>query len=324
MTVLPADLHVLREDLLAAANQVTARARRRHRAGLAVSVLLVLGAFAGAAVAAVSLLGRAAPSGVQRDLHRAARFEWNGHSGLQVQKAVVVAVSADATLYSVRDNRGNFCAELVGTGKALIFGFSCSLSRGAPNGETLTDDAGTSVDYAVPSDGIAAPVVEFGRLPLHTTSARVVFANGVIANIQLGLDGFFVWEPTGRLQTLARRLPLTLEFLDRTGQPVWSYYVQPPQPLHVEGAGPSLISGHVVIAGARKVRVNVSPFLSAPSTIVNIRIRGNGSFAWTGHPGERVYSVTVVDGHGLAVSADAQPLTSDTIAEMSALQKRNR
>jgi hypothetical protein len=324
MTILPADLDELGADLHVAATRIAARARIRHRAVVAVSVLVVLGAFGGVAVAAANLLGGTAPAEVQTDLHRAARLVWNGHSRLQLQTAVVVAQSRDATLYSVRDEHGNYCAELVGTSKALLFGFTCKLSRRIADGERIADDGGTSVQYALPRDGVPAPVVEFGRLPQGTVAARAVFANGTTEKIPLGLDGFYVYEPRGPNQALARRLPLTLEFLDRAGRPVWSYYTQPAQPLFVEGAGPHRISGRVEIVGARMVRVNVSPNLSAPSTIIDVAIARDGSFTWTGRPGQRVYNVTVVDGNGLPVSTNAQPLSVAEISEMSALARKRR
>lgn len=323
MTILPADLYELRTDLHVAAVRIANRASRRHRAFLAVSVLVVVGAFGGVALAAANLLGGTAPAEVQTDLHRAARLVWNGHSRLQLQTAVVVAQARDATLYSVRDEHGNYCAELVGTSKALLFGFTCKLSRRLVDGQRISDDDGTSVQYALPRDGVPAPVVEFGRLPQGTVAARAVFEDGTTEKIPLGLDGFYVYEPRGPNQALARRLPLTLEFLDRGGRPVWSYYTQPAQPLHVEGDGPRLISGRVEIVGARKVRVNVSPVLSAPSTIIDVVIGRDGSFSWTGRPGQRVYNVTVVDGKGLPVSANAQPLSEAEISEMSVLTRKN-
>lgn len=320
--MLPADLHALGGDLRVAATRVATRARRRRRAFMAISILVVLGACGGAALAAAGLLGAPAPAGVQTDLHRAARFTWNGHSVLQVQNAIVVAQGRDAMLYSVRDGQGNYCAELLGTGRTLIFGFSCSLSRHAPNGQLLADSVGTNVQYAVPRNGVSVPVVQFGRLPLRTESARAVYGNGAVDKIPLGLDGFYVYEPTGHMQELARRLPMTVQFLDRDAHPVWSYYVQPPQPLRVEDGALPTVSGHCVIAGASKVRVNVSPYFSAPSTIVYIPIHRDGSFSWTGHRGERVYNVTVVDDNALPVSADAEPLTTEGVKAMTALVKR--
>jgi hypothetical protein len=240
-----------------------------------------------------------------------------------VQTAVVVAQAPDATLYSVRDAQGNYCAELVGTGSALIFGFTCNLSKRVSKQELVVDDGDTRVQYGIPRNGVPAPIVQFGRLPLRAVSARAVYTNGVNDKIPLGLDGFYVYEPVGRYQALARRLPMTIEFLDRQRHPIWSEYMQPSQPLITEGDGPHRISGRVVIAGAQTVKVNVSPVFSAPSTIVYVAIHHDGSFSWTGRPGERVYNVTVVDGNGVAVSADSQPLSSAEILEMSALKRKN-
>jgi hypothetical protein len=295
MSLLPADLHELGLDLRAAAARTTARARRRHRALLASGLLLLLGAFAGAAIGAVSFLGSAAPKEVQTDLHRYGRF-FPAQRTLREQTAVAVARSRSATLYSVLDTHGNYCSELVGRG---TYGLSCNLSTRAENGQMLVNAAGTNVDYELSAEGEAPPVVEFGRLPPHAVAARAVLGDGTVESVRLGLHGFYVYEP--RDQRAARSRPLTMQFLDRAHRPVWSYYVQPPLPLRAEGRR---VLGRAEIAGAVKIRINHSPGMQE-----YVPIHADGTFTWTAPADDTtLYGITAVNRDGLPVSADADPI----------------
>jgi hypothetical protein len=314
--MLPADLHVLRSDLHGAATRVARRARRRHRASVAVSVLVVVGACGGVAFAMAGLLGSPAPRGVQSDLHRAVKYALVDHPGLRLQTAKVVATSPAATLYSIADNRGNYCAELVGLAHGLIFGFDCGFTQQTPSGQLQTNGGAVGASYVEAADGTSPAVVEFGRLPPHTVSARATYDNGVHEAISTGLGGFFVYQPSQRLQALARRIPMTLEFRDGRGA-IWSYYLQPPQPLRLTGE--HHISGRVMIDHAAQVEIDVAPRPGAATTRVFVPLHADGTFAWTGRPGSVVYRLTVLNADREPVSADTGVLTPRFVRQISAL-----
>lgn len=312
MSVLPADLYALGLDLRRAA----VRRRRRHRLNVvAWAAALAVGAGAGV-VSATSLLGSPAPRGAQADLSRAVHFALSQHPGLQLETATIVATSSAATLYSIADRRGNYCAELVGRTHGLIFGFGCEGTQRAPNGQVLISGSAPGASYVDAPDGTAPPVVQFGRLPPHTVSARATYDNGVRETIPVGLNRFFIYQPSPRLQPLARRMPMTLEFLDGRGA-IWSYYLQPPQPLRLEGE--HHISGRVVIDHATQIELDVAPRLGATATQVLVPLHADGTFSWTGRPGSVVYRLTVRDRRGEPVSADTGVFTPSHVRAMAAL-----
>jgi hypothetical protein len=311
--LLPADLHALGQDLRRAAAR---KARHRRRTAVAFVATAVLGACAGVAMAAASLLGSPAPQGAQIDLHRA--VGWVNAKGLRLQTAKIVAVSPAATLYSIADRRGNYCLELIGHTKGVIFGFGCESTQVAPSGQLLFSGSAPGASYVDGPDGTSPPIVQFGRLPPHTVSARATYDNGVQERIPIGLDRFFIYQPSPRLQALARRMPMTLEFNDGHGA-IWSYYQQPPQPLRIDGE--HHISGRVVIDHAEKVEIDVAPHVGALARQVYVPLHADGTFSWTGRPGDVVYRLTVRDAEGEPLSADTGVLTPRVVSEMSALAK---
>ena len=313
--MLPADLYALGLDLRRAALR---RRRRHHVAVVAWAAAVALGAGAGV-VAATSLLGSPAPGSVQTDLHRAVKFALAEHPGLRLQTATVVATSSAATLYSIADKRGNYCAELVGRSHGLIFGFTCESTSVAENGQLIVaGDAAAGVSYLVAPDGTAPPVVIFGRLPPHSVAARATYDNGAHENVPVGLDRFFIYQPSARLQAFARRMPVTLEFFDGRGA-IWSYYLQPPQPLRLRGE--HHISGRVVIDRATNVELDVAPWPGAAPDRVIVPLHADGTFSWIGRPRSVVYRLTVRDQHGDPVSADTGVLTAQLVSGMAALSK---
>ena len=310
--LLPADLHALGHDLRQAAVR---RTRRRHHRVLAFVAIVALGAGASVAVA-TSLLGSPAPQGAQIDLHRA--VGWVKAKNLRLQTARIVAMSPAATLYSIADKRGNYCLELIGHTKGVIFGFGCESGQVAPSGQLLFSGNAPGASYVDAPDGTSPPIVQFGRLPPHTVSARATYDNGMRERITIGLDRFFIYQPSPRLQPLARRMPMTLEFLDGHGA-IWSYYQQPPQPLRIDGE--HHISGRVVIDRAAKVELDVAQHAGANPRQIYVPLHADGTFSWRGRPGDVVYRLTVRDAEGEPLSADTGVLTPRVVSEMSALAK---
>jgi len=316
MSLLPADLYALGHDLRLAAARRQRRARRR---ALVTVAAVVATATAAVAVGASTLLGGSAPRAVQADLATAVEFALLKDHVLDARTAHVVATSASATLYSAVARNGDYCAELVGATHGAIYGFSCSVQQRAANGQFLADAYAPSVTYLDGSDGTSPPVVEFGRLPASTVSARAVYANGAAERIQPGLDRFFVYEPSPRYQALARRMPLTLEFRDGRSS-TWSYYLEPPQPLRIE---PGRISGRVLIDGAARVQLDVAAARGAYPWPVFVPIHSDGTFSWTRWAGSIVFRVTVRDGENNPVSADTNVMTLASIRrQFAALQRR--
>jgi len=179
----------------------------------------------------------------------------------------------------------------------------------------VAGSAATGVFYLDAADDTSPPIVAFGRLPPHTVSARATYDNGAQETVSIGLDRFFVYQPSPRLQALARRIPMTLAFSDGHGA-IWSYYLQPPQPLRLEGE--HHISGRVVIDHAKQVEIDVGPSLGARPDRVVVPLHADGTFSWTGRPGSVVYRLTVRDARGEPVSADTGVLTAKVLREMSA------
>lgn len=311
MSLLPADLYALGQDLRRAA----VRRRRRHTRRLLTAAAAVLAAATAAvAVAASTLLGGPAPRAVQIDLATAVKFAVLKHPALDARTAHVVATSRSATLYSVVAKNGDYCAELIGASHGAIYGFTCSAQQRAPNGQFLADAYAPAVAYFDDADGSSPPVVQFGRLPASTVSARAVYGNGAVEQVDPGLDRFFAYEPSARYQRLARRMPMTLEFRDKQGL-TWSYYLEPPQPLRVERRR---ISGRVLIDGAAKVELDVAARAGLNPSLVFVPIHADGSFSWARPARSVVYRVTVRDAKNVPVSADASVVTLATIRQQFA------
>jgi hypothetical protein len=316
MSLLPTELYVLGQDLRRAAS----RRRRLHQRRLVIGTMAVLtAATAAVAVGATTLLGGPAPRAVQTDLATAVRFALLKHPDLDARTAHVVATSRSATLYSVVAKNGDYCAELLGALHGAIYGFVCSAQQRAANGQFLADAYAPSVSYFDDEAGGSPPVVQFGRQPANSVSARAVYDNGAVEQVHPGLDRFFVYEPSARYQAIARRMPMTLEFRDADGL-TWSYYVQPPQPLRIDG---QRISGRVVIDGAKRVELDVGRRVGLNPDRVFVPIHADGKFSWKRRSGIVVYRVTVRDAKDNPLSADTSILTLSTIRrQLAALRHR--
>ena len=200
------------------------RSRNHRRVGIAVA--LAAAVIVSSAIAAVTLLGRPAPKGIQATIHGQAVSLFTGHPGLVKATARVLAESPDATLYGISDRQGNYCVELIGASKGLVWSFNCD--QGWRVGDRYF--AGGSVGSAVSSitvAGVEPPVVWWGRLTSGTTRAQAVYPYGTTEQIPLGRNGFFVYQPSPDNQPLARRVPMTIQFLRNDGSTTYSFQVLP-------------------------------------------------------------------------------------------------
>jgi hypothetical protein len=218
----------------------------------------------------------------------------------------------------VTAKNGDSCSELIGTSHGAIYGFFCSVQQRAANGQFLADAYAPSVSYFDAPGGASPPVVQFGRLPASTVSARAVYDDGTVEPIHAGLDRFFVYEPSASNQALARRMPMTLQFREHGGL-TWSYYLEPPQPLRIEGRR---ISGRVLIDRAARVELDVAQHAGQNPERVLVPIHADGTFSWTRPRGSVLYRVTVRDAEGVPASADTSVVTLSAIRRQFASLRR--
>lgn len=311
---LPTHLEALLDDLRPAAARVAARDRRRTVALVVVVTVLALSLLGGVAVAAVALLGEPAPEQVQTDLRAGARGFVN-RPELQSQTARVLAESPDAALYGVSDKRGSYCVELVGATRGLLFAYSCNTTRATVKAGEFPGECCGTVQYVVTDDGVEPPVVQFGRLPEGAVKVRAVLGSGKVVPIQVGLDGFYVYEPSPSDQASARREAMSIEALDASGHPSLTKYLQPPQPLRTEGAMgrnnglPKQISGTVVIIGAAKIKVQLGAYNNSKTTTAYVALGKDGSFDWTVPAGGQNDILTVLDSRNRPLTDEIFPLS---------------
>lgn len=202
-----------------------------------------------------------------------------GHPGLVKATARVIAEAPDATLYGINDRGGNYCIELVGAHRGLVWSFSCELGLSA-DGRYVTPGAAGSDVSSIVVNGVEPPVVWWGRLTSGTSKARAVYPDGTREQIPLGRHGFFVNEPSEANQALARREPMTIEFLRSDGSVSLSTEVLPPQPLTVRGTFSGTISGHVQINSAAKIEIETRHSRKPQTSYLRIKSDGTFSVPW--------------------------------------------
>ena len=296
---LPADLDALLGDLRPAAAHAAALHRRVRRVRISAAVAAAALLCTGAALAAEHFLGEPAPARVQADLRAAAHFV--DQPGLQAQTARVVATAPDATVYGVASAGEIYCTELVGASRGLVVGGECEARldparpSGARNGISLPQ-------ASVVVGGVAPPVVVHGKLHSRAVAAEAILGDGTREPVSVGLDGFWIYEPSEAKQAVARRQSIEVEEHAADGRAVWSTHFEPPLPLAVEGTPIERISGRVEIDGAAKVVVRNLAGFGRPQTIP---LADDGSFTWTrpsdlAEPSLISVAVVDVDGHRLA------------------------
>lgn len=304
---LPADLEALLDDLRPAAVRAVAIQRRRRRVRLAAAATLLAAAFAGAALAADRYLGEPAPPSVNALVHElAAGFV--DQPDLVAQSAQLLATAPDADLYGVADRRGSYCVELVGATRGLLFGTTCDLGFGVEDPNRMPGPVSLPQANVV-VDGVAPPVVVYGKLMANAVTAEAILGDGTREPVAIGLERFFLYQPSEARQAVARRLPIEIEERDAAGRAVWTATYEPPLPLATQGTPVSRVSGRVEIAGAARLvaRNGASPRRQAET----VPLARDGSFAWTvpaTGPRVALWELRVLDAHGheLAV-AEPEP-----------------
>ena len=168
------------------------RAPRRVRAGsqalrvVAIAAALVLAAALGAV--AGELVGGPAPTSVKRDL---AGVDQGMPADLRlnpdVESAVLAASSENAWLYYAALHDGGYCFEIV-TATEGGRGATCT---------PAVDVRAQPIEITMPfTDPVTphSPIEVGGRVNVAATSFEVRFADGSKAPIQLGANGFYLYE----------------------------------------------------------------------------------------------------------------------------------
>jgi hypothetical protein len=180
---------------------------------------LVLAAAAGAA--AGEILGRPAPSTVQRDI---ANVDQGMPSDLRlnpdVQDAQLAAVADDASLYSATLADGGYCFEIV------------TVADG-PRGAVCTPGSSVGslpIEITAPfTDPITAssPIVVGGRVNVAASTLEARFADGATEPIALGTDGFYLFVVPRVELAGAHANGFELQARDATGSVAGSSTVPP-------------------------------------------------------------------------------------------------
>lgn len=282
--------------------------RPRHRRKVGTAVVVAAAVIVGSAIAAVTLLGRPAPKGIQTTIHSSAVGFFPEHPGLVRTTARVVAESPDATLYGISDRQGNYCVELIGAGKGLVWSFRCDQGWRVGDHYFAGGSAGSDVS-AITVDGAEPPVVWWGRLTEGTTKAQASYPDGTTEQIPLGRNGFFVYEPSPENQLLARRVPMTIQFLRHDGSPAYSIELLPQQPLAVRGTWSETITGRVRVTGAAKIQINEWRSRRTPvARYISIRPDGTFTLKWRLRQDTPYLEMHVVDRNNKPLTDLLQPV----------------
>jgi hypothetical protein len=308
-STVPAADDATAKRIYALATHTPSQRSRPNRRKIGLATAAAAAVIAGSAIAAVTLLGQPAPKSVQTAIHRSAVILFKSHPGLVKSTARVVAESPDATLYGISDQQGNYCVELIGARKGLVWSFSCD--QGLRVGGHFVTPGAEGLDItSITVDGIEPPVVQWGRLASGTTMARAVYPNGTTEEIPIGAHGFFLYEPSQKNQELARQVPMTLQFLRPDGTAALSTQALPPQPLTTRGPRQhQTISGHVLITGAANVAVYGKVLGEDPASLIPIRADGTFTSTTSINPSGSFGVLQVVDknGHPLSELLDPVP-----------------
>jgi hypothetical protein len=153
---------------------------------VAIAAALILAAALGAV--AGELVGGPAPASVKQDLAGADQgMPADLRLNPDVESAVLAAYSANAQLYYAALNDGGYCFEIV-TATEGARGAVCTRAA---------DARSQAIEITMPfTDPVTprSPIEVGGRVNVAAASLEARFADGQTAPIQLGSDGFFLYE----------------------------------------------------------------------------------------------------------------------------------
>lgn len=235
MTNLPRDLAVLRADLAAAKLPVSRK--RVALMTLAAGVTITAAAFA-----ANHYLGQPAPAHVNATFAQLIDDpRWPVKPVLR-ETAKVVAFSPHGMLYGAQARDGSDCLEFVTTRGTTYWVFCANINT----------DRGMVLIPPMPFRGTprsVPPYVLVGRISDRGTHIDARLPDGRTERVELGLRGYFVFEP--QYQAAARRGDLQLVERDRAGSITDRVQIPPQIVVSAVGVPPSHVTGYVTAPRAR-------------------------------------------------------------------------
>jgi RNA polymerase sigma-70 factor, ECF subfamily len=302
-------------------------ASRQRRAGprvlrvVAIAAALVLAAALGAV--AGELVGAPAPTSVKRDL---AGVDQGMPADLRlnpdVENAVLAASSESASLYYAALNDGGYCYEIV-TATEGGRGAVCT---------PAADVRAQAIEITMPfTDPVSprSPIEVGGRVNVAATSFEVRFADGLRAPIQLGANGFYLYEvPRAQVES-AHVDGFDLIAYDAAGGSL-AIATAPPtdfrDPGAVDRARPIFVStisthedftkvigveGSVNVDGARRLELRYPD-----GSTKRIPIRSDGSYHYD-LPVDRLDDLASLPGELIAYDADGEEIARAPVASVA-------
>jgi hypothetical protein len=300
------------------------RPRMRPRAlrVLAIAAALVLAAALGAV--AGQRVGSPAPQSVKQDLAGVDQgMPVDLRLNPDVESAVLAAYSENAQLYYAALADGGYCFEIV-TATDGARGAVCTRAA---------DARSQAIEITMPfTDPVTprSPIEVGGRVNVAATSLEVRFADGQTAPIQLGANGFYLYEvPRAQLET-AHIDGFDLTAYDAAGGPPVASATAPPtdftDPADMDRSMPIFVStisthedftkvlgveGSVNVGGARRLELRYPD-----GEVVRIPIRSDGTYHYD-LPAGRVDDLASVPGELIAYDGHGDELARAPVASVA-------
>ncbi len=297
------------------------RVRPRALRVLAIAAALVLAAALGAV--AGDLVGSPAPASVKHDL---AGVDQGMPQDLRlnpdVESAVLAAYSGNARLYYAALSDGGYCFEIV-TATDGARGAVCTRAA---------DARAQAIEITMPfTDPVTprSPIEVGGRVNVAATSLGARFADGQTSPIQLGTNGFYVYE-VPRAQVKSAHIDgFDLIAYDAAGASLASATAPPTDfsdPGAMDRAMPIFLStisthedftkvlgieGSVNVDGARRLELRYPD-----GTTVRIPIRSDGTYHYD-LPVDRVDDLASIPGELFAYDADGNEIARAPVASVA-------
>jgi hypothetical protein len=297
------------------------RVRPRALRVVAIAAALVLAAALGAI--AGELVGSPAPASVKHDL---AGVDQGMPQDLRlnpdVKSAVLAAYSGNARLYYAALNEGGYCFEIV-TATEGARGAVCTRAA---------DARAQAIEITMPfTDPVTprSPIEVGGRVNVAATSLGARFADGHTSPIQLGANGFYVYE-VPRAQVKSAHIDgFDLIAYDAAGASLATATAPPTDfsdPAAMDRAMPIFVStisthedftkvlgieGSVNVDGARRLELRYPD-----GTTVRIPIRSDGSYRYD-LPVGRVDDFASIPGELFAYDAHGNEIARAPVASVA-------